>query len=183
MRDRNFTVQFVFSERSGLINALNPLFSPQLVVAVKGKNDSAIARPRRPVSSLGIDSRISRRETDQCNDVFLQAPKDSELVLPVVIYFQARLPSPGSLTKEDFKNAIIAISHAFHKLHPTLTKAAKDWEVSVLKAGRDVGGTRWNFRSSRSRVMRWKLIVVGEKVRTGERLPNVEVVSPDFLPH
>lgn len=72
------------------------------------------------------------------------------------------------MTRNDFEEGIEAISKAYHKLHPQLAQLAKDWENAVLKASKGIDGIK-------TREMCWKLIVVGEKVRTGEKLPKVEV--------
>lgn len=79
------------------------------------------------------------------------------------------------MTREEFKKAINAIAVAFCQFHPELVKVGEGWEKSVLELGEGVGGTRWNLRSNNSKVMRWKLIIVGEKIRTGEELPEVKV--------
>lgn len=86
-----------------------------------------------------------------------------------------------AMTREEFKNAINAIVVAFCQLHPESVEVGQEWGKSVLERGKDVGGARWSFRGNKSKVMRWKLIVVGEKIRTGEKLPEVQV-RPLYVP-
>ncbi|GAA5823825.1 hypothetical protein JCM5353_006370 [Sporobolomyces roseus] len=140
-----------FSKKSGMIDAFNPIFEPTHVVVLKGELDSTINPARRPTVS-----------------------STSELVLSHYLYKQARLPAPMDMTREEFKNEINAIAVAFCQLHPKLVEVGQGWEKAVLEGGKDVGGTRWNLLGNKSVLMRWKLIVVGEKVRTGEKLPEVK---------
>ncbi|GAA5823828.1 hypothetical protein JCM5353_006371 [Sporobolomyces roseus] len=143
--DRLMRGEFLlFFSESARIDRINPLFQPEFVVILKRGAGSTIQHSLRPSVS-----------------------SDSHFVLPKSYYISDRQSRPPKLTRKDFKEGIEAISKAYHELHPQSAPIAKDWENAVLKASKGIDGIK-------TREMCWKLIVVGEKVRTGEKLPKVE---------
>ena len=96
-------------------------------------------------------------------------------MLPAAVYYEAGLAAPSSLGRDEFEKGIRAIAKAYRQLHPRLEKVADEWETDALKAGKDVGGRLWDLLGKKSRAMRWRMIVVGERIRTGEKLPPAQV--------
>lgn len=144
----------------------------KIVVLGRNGDHHRLEKSKRPVSSNPFVASFGPSD----NFLVVQDPRSKSIVVTTRKTVQnAGLKSEDPILREEWVFGIQAIARAYERFWPQLAQGARKWELDILTGvGKDVGNVLWKLYG-KGKHIRSNLVYAGEKVRTGEVLPEPRV--------